>query len=78
MADQIADKWACKSSQAMLLESENISAAVGDAVSACYGASRDHFSKSEKGMTLQSTQHGESSSRSVRLTSLVHIQLGYV
>lgn len=32
LAAQIADKWACKSGQPTLLESENISVAAGDSV----------------------------------------------
>ena len=46
LAAQVADKWACKSAQSTLLESENISIAAGDSVFISYKASYNHLFKS--------------------------------
>lgn len=75
LAAQVAGKWVCKSTQPMLLESDNISAAAAETFKGLHAITSVNQRRSQA--MLQSWSLRLCSVVSVTLTSLVHIQLGF-
>lgn len=73
LAAQVADKLACKRTQPMLLESDNVSVAAAATIKRL--CTSEKVTGNSTAMSLWTRLCGVGSER---LTSLVHIQLGFV